>query len=136
MQKTPLSCSTASNYQSTPAQTIMTDRFLSIPLPQRPCPSYSNVHVRQPPSLHHPSPTRTNICVTNCYKCIEVPKNCVQWDDEVYVLPRNLDAKPPRVMGQNACHIQLLIARTQKKSDYQRCASFATRFSICNMPYF
>ena len=86
------SCLRVSHYQNIHAQNTTKFMFKSIPL------------------LDHPSPRHKNICVTSASKH---QKNCARWD-KVYVLPRNPDAKTPCGMGQNACHKQLLIARTQK----------------------
>ena len=82
--------------------------------------------------LDQSCPSYTNICVTSASKN---QRHCAQWD-EVYVLSRNPDAKTPRVVGQNACHIQLLIVPAQKKADYHSCAPSATDFSICEAQCF
>ena len=84
--KTPHSCLTASDYQSIPAQTIMT--FISR------VSHYQNIHAQtittfmfeSTPLLDHPSPSHKHVCVTSASK---YQKHCTQWD-EVYVLPTNI----------------------------------------------
>ena len=82
--------------------------FECIPSPEHPCPNYNNVRMAS---------------------ASKYQKHCAQWDD-IYVLSGSPDAKAPRVVGHNACDMQLLIARAQKKPDYDRCVKLASPFDL------
>ena len=84
----------------------MTFMFNSIRLPEHTCPNYNNVHVPEHPITRPSERKPLNVCVTGASM---FQKHGAQWD-EVYVLPRNPDAKTPRVMGQKARHM-----RTEKR---------------------
>ena len=98
--------------------------FDSVRLPKHPCPSHNDVHVREYPitrtSLHKLQ--QRSCSRASHYKTIHAQaikrtsaskyqKHCAQWD-KVYVISRRPDAKTPCVVGQHACQIQVLIART------------------------
>ena len=128
MQKTPQSCSTASDYQIIAAQTItiMTFMFESTHYQSSHAQTATEFMLESTLLLDHPSPSHKNVCVTRASK---YHKHCAQWTKSMS-FPGTLMQKHHAYWDQ-ASHIQLLIPRTQKKPDYQRCASFATRFSTC-----